>query len=164
MGHKAGTGCSSRVIESTKLDAEGKTQPIKYTLAVLVQSNFGGARFLTVKGVPVGQILIDEAEAARKAAPKDGPEGSIIVVIATDAPLIPVQLKRLAQRATVGVGKSELCTREHTHQNTWLKKCFSLQPADGDLTTQGTSSWLSVQHTKSLGKTHKASLRTFLGL
>lgn len=108
MGHKAGTGGASRVIDSVKIDAEGKQHAAKYTLAVLVQSNFGGARFLTVKGVPVGQILIDEAERAKREAPRDTPEGSIIVIVATDAPLIPIQLKRIAQRATVGISRSGL--------------------------------------------------------
>lgn len=106
MGHKAGTGCASRVIDSIKVDAQGKQHATKYTLAVLVQSNFGGARFLTVKGVPVGQILMDEAERAKSEAPKDTPEGSIIVIVATDAPLIPIQLKRIAQRATVGISRT----------------------------------------------------------
>lgn len=107
MGFKAGTGNASRVIDSVKIDSEGNKQSVKYTLAALVQSNFGGARFLTVNGVPVGRILADSAAAAQKAGPADGPEGSIIVVVATDAPLIPVQLQRIAKRATVGVARSE---------------------------------------------------------
>jgi D-aminopeptidase len=106
MGFKAGTGSASRIIDSTKIDANGEKQPVKYTLGALVQSNFGGARFLTVNGVPVGRILADEAAAAKEAEPKDGPEGSIIVVVATDAPLIPIQLQRIAKRATVGVARS----------------------------------------------------------
>lgn len=108
MGWKAGTGNASRVIDSIKIDASGNKQSVKYTLAALVQSNFGGARFLTVNGVPVGRILADEAAAAKKTGPMDGPEGSIIVVVATDAPLIPIQLQRIAKRATVGVARSEL--------------------------------------------------------
>lgn len=107
MGWKAGTGNASRVIDSVKIDANGEKHPVKYTLAALVQSNFGGARFLTVNGVPVGRILADQAAAAKKAGPMDGPEGSIIVVVATDAPLIPIQLQRIAKRATVGVARSK---------------------------------------------------------
>jgi len=106
MGFKAGTGSASRVIDSVKINANGEKQSVKYTLGALVQSNFGGARFLTVNGVPVGRILADEAAAAKAAEPKDGPEGSIIVVVATDAPLIPIQLQRIVKRATVGVARS----------------------------------------------------------
>lgn len=106
MGFKAGTGTASRVIDSVKINAKGEKEQVKYTLAALVQSNFGGARFLTVNGVPVGRILADQAAAAKKAGPMDGPEGSIIVIVATDAPLIPIQLQRIAKRATVGVARS----------------------------------------------------------
>lgn len=112
MGWKAGTGNASRVIESVKIDTDGRKTSVKYTLAALVQSNFGGARFLTVNGVPVGRILADQAAAAKKAGPMDGPEGSIIVVVATDAPLIPVQLQRIAKRATVGVARSKSLSRD----------------------------------------------------
>lgn len=116
MGHKAGTGSASRVIQSTKTTSSDSSSPIKtqYTLGVLVQSNFGGARFLTIKGVPVGQILIDEAsaKAKKKVEPFDGPEGSIIVIVATDAPLIPAQLERIAKRATVGIARSKPTSRE----------------------------------------------------
>src|SRR5262245_25685139 len=70
-----------------------------YTVGVLVQSNFGSQRQLRVAGVPVGQEI---AEATAKA--KD--TGSIIVVVATDAPLLPHQLKRLARRAGMGLART----------------------------------------------------------
>lgn len=120
MGWKAGTGSASRVIESEKIGSDGAKQKVKYTLAALVQSNFGGARFLTVNGVPVGRILADQAAAAKKAGPMDGPEGSIIVVVATDAPLIPIQLQRIAKRATVGVARSELFSLQRRLTNEYL--------------------------------------------
>jgi D-aminopeptidase len=73
---------------------------------VLVQSNFGAKRNLTIAGVPVGKELKDTLNYQFKAAPSYQPgDGSIIVVLATDAPLLPHQLKRLAARIALGVGK-----------------------------------------------------------
>lgn len=123
MGFKAGTGTASRIVDSELINDGGEKKAVKFTVAALVQSNFGGKKFLTVRGVPVGQILLDEeAEAKRDASKLEGstgtsmpetatkdPEGSIIIVLATDAPLIPIQLQRLAKRGTVGMARSE-CT------------------------------------------------------
>jgi L-aminopeptidase/D-esterase-like protein len=89
---KAGIGTSSRV-----LSAENGG----YTLGVLVQSNYGRRDLLHIAGVPVGREITDLLPAQGK--PADG-AGSIIVVIATDAPLLPHQLKRLAKRASLGIG------------------------------------------------------------
>lgn len=97
LGFKGGTGTSSRIV------------PIKestYTIGVLVQSNFGTKRQLTIAGVPVGEELKDTLNNDIKAAPsyrQDG-DGSIIVVVATDAPLLPHQLKRIATRVSLGIG------------------------------------------------------------
>lgn len=98
LGFKGGTGTASRVF---------KIQDSTYTLGVLVQANFGAKRNLTIAGVPVGQELKDTLNYVFKSAPsyqKEG-DGSIIVVVATDAPLLPHQLKRIAQRVAIGVGK-----------------------------------------------------------
>jgi len=98
LGFKGGTGTASRMI---------RFKDSTYTLGVLVQSNFGAKRNLTIAGVPVGQELKDTLNYVFKAAPsyrKEG-DGSIIVVVATDAPLLPHQLKRIAQRVAIGVGK-----------------------------------------------------------
>ncbi|KAF2167487.1 hypothetical protein M409DRAFT_66045 [Zasmidium cellare ATCC 36951] len=97
---KGGTGSSSRLVES--VDATG--QPKTYTIAALVQANYGRKQHLRIGGVPVGKHLISAAadEVARDEARKDG---SIIVVIATDAPLHPTQLQRIAKRATVGLAR-----------------------------------------------------------
>ncbi|KLJ11111.1 D-aminopeptidase [Blastomyces silverae] len=111
-GHKGGTGSASRVVEGKELGVE-----VKYTVAALVQANYGKKGDLRVGGVPLGRI-IEEREAAaapsaaaftaakeeeeKKMATKDG---SIIVVLATDAPLHPIQLQRLAKRATVGLSR-----------------------------------------------------------
>ena len=93
MGFKGGIGTSSRKVPLGEQE---------YTLGVLVQSNFGGLTDLTVAGVPVGREI-----AARRAAAevKPGKDGSIIVVVATDAPMLDRQLRRLATRATLGVGR-----------------------------------------------------------
>lgn len=98
LGFKGGTGTASRVV---------KIKEATYTLGVLVQSNFGAKRNLTIAGVPVGRELKDTLNYELKAAPsyrKEG-DGSIIVVVATDAPLLPHQLKRITARVSIGVGK-----------------------------------------------------------
>ena len=89
-----GIGTSSR-----KVPTEFGT----FTLGVLVQSNFGVRSELRIAGIPVG-AEIDDLLPVEGAAPR--PEGhSIVVIIATDAPLIPTQLRRLARRATLGLGR-----------------------------------------------------------
>ena len=107
---KGGTGSSSRVIQG--FDMDGK--PREYVVGVLVQANYGSRETLHIGGVPVGRILSEEAASSDTARcePAGGAtmedhrkDGSIIVIIATDVPLIPVQLQRLARRATVGLGK-----------------------------------------------------------
>jgi D-aminopeptidase len=91
---KGGIGTSSRLV-----DAAGE----RYTLGVLVQANYGARHDLRVDGVPVGrEIGLEEVPSAWEEPPKGG---SIIVVIATDAPLLPYQCRRLAQRATVGLAR-----------------------------------------------------------
>ena len=89
---KGGTGTSSR-----RFDVEGSS----YTVGVLVQANYGGRSGLTIAGVPVGREITD-------LMPKEVPAdtGSIIVVVATDAPLLPHQLKRVVKRAALGIGKN----------------------------------------------------------
>ncbi len=91
-GFKGGTGTSSRIVT---------IREAAYTLGVLVQANYGSRDQLTVAGVPVGKEI-------RDLKPEVGGEdaGSIIVVIATDAPLLPHQLKRIAERATLGIGRT----------------------------------------------------------
>ena len=92
---KGGIGTSSRVV---KLN-EGA-----FTLAALVQCNYGRRPQLRIAGVPVGKEIPDDA--AYTSSPFDASErGSIIVVVATDAPLLPHQLKRLARRVSLGLGR-----------------------------------------------------------
>jgi L-aminopeptidase/D-esterase-like protein len=98
LGFKGGTGTASRMI------ALGGDN---YTLGVLVQSNFGSKKNLTIAGVPVGKALKDTLNSEFYGVPqsrqKEG-DGSIIVIVATDAPFLPHQLKRIAQRIPLGIG------------------------------------------------------------
>jgi len=89
---KCGTGTSSRVVKIDKRE---------YHLGVLVQANYGVRGELRIAGVPVGKVLQNDLLWSE---PKD--DGSIIIVIATDAPLLPHQLKRLARRAPLGLGRN----------------------------------------------------------
>ncbi len=98
LGFKGGTGTASR-----KISLAGEN----YTLGVLVQSNFGSKKNLTIAGVPVGVALKDTLNSEFYGAPQSRNEegdGSIIVIVATDAPLLPHQLKRIAQRVPIGIG------------------------------------------------------------
>jgi D-aminopeptidase len=88
---KGGTGTASRRVGDA------------YTVGVLVQANFGTRPQLTIAGVPVGkEIPAPDPALASPLLPLPGEQGSIIVVVATDAPLLPHQCKRLAKRAARG--------------------------------------------------------------
>src|SRR6202051_1134350 len=93
---KGGIGTSSR-----RLDAHFGG----YTVGVLVQCNYGSRPNLRIAGVPVGKE-IPEDRAYASASFNELDRGSIIVVVATDAPLLAHQLKRLAHRVTLGLGRN----------------------------------------------------------
>ena len=120
-GFKGGTGTSSRMVEGPAG---------AYTVGILVQCNYGGSNGLRIAGIPVAREMklqrpcvekkldppildwsgspapVCEAKAATTADGVRAPEeGSIIVIVATDAPLTPDQLKRLARRVSVGLGR-----------------------------------------------------------
>jgi D-aminopeptidase len=95
FGFKAGIGTASRVAP----EEHGG-----YTVGALVQANHGRRERLMVDGVPVGREIPRKEIPAPKTARQAG--SSIIVVLATDAPLLPHQCRRLAQRATIGVARS----------------------------------------------------------
>ena len=116
LGFKGGIGTASRVLASS---AGG------YTVGVLVQCNFGARQDLRVAGVPVGEeitdlrpcIALDDPtvrpqtprcgrEQPRPPAPPDDELGSIIVVVGTDAPLLPHQLKRIVTRVSLGIARA----------------------------------------------------------
>ncbi len=99
LGFKGGTGSSSRLV---------KIKGATYTVGVLVQANFGAKRNLSIAGVPVGLELKDTLNPEFKLPPasyRQEGDGSIIVVVATDAPLLPHQLKRIVARVPIGIGK-----------------------------------------------------------
>jgi D-aminopeptidase len=101
LGFKCGTGTSSRVIRAAGT---------QYTLGVLVQANFGDRRQLTIAGVPMGREITG-SEATFDFMPPKAPaeragRGSIIAIVATDAPLLPHQLRRVALRVGLGVGRT----------------------------------------------------------
>ena len=100
-GFKGGIGTASRA-----LDVAGRT----YTVGALVQANYGARRNLMIAGVPVGREIADLQPLRPSAKPLPEPgsgseAGSIIVVVATDAPLLAHQLKRLARRVPVGIAR-----------------------------------------------------------
>ena len=98
LGFKGGSGTSSRVV---------RIRDSVYTVGVFVQSNFGAKKNFRIDGVPVGMELRDTLNFEFKKPPQSfvqPGQGSIIVIVATDAPLLPHQLKRVAERVTIGVG------------------------------------------------------------
>ena len=117
LGFKGGIGTASRQLAVE----EGG-----YTIGVLVQCNFGARRDLRIAGAPVGEEITDLSPCIANSAPipagsrarracttpatrdddaDDTEQGSIIVVVATNAPLLPHQLKRIATRVSLGIGR-----------------------------------------------------------
>ena len=94
---KGGSGTSSRKLPE-KFDG--------WTVGAFAQTNFGRRYQLTMAGVPVGQHITDHAVLTNGENPFRQDDGSLIVVIATDAPLLPHQLKRMAKRATLGMART----------------------------------------------------------
>jgi len=94
---KSGIGTSSRKVPD-KLGG--------WTMGALVQANFGRRYQLTISGVPVGKHITSNAPFTNGKNPLNNEEGSLIVILATDAPLLPHQLKRLAKRASLGMART----------------------------------------------------------
>jgi D-aminopeptidase len=98
---KGGIGTSSRLLPA----AEGG-----WTVGVLVQANYGARHLLRIDGVPIGQLIPCSdvpgyREERQRLGQREPGDGSIIIVVATDAPLLPHQCERLAQRATIGLAR-----------------------------------------------------------
>ena len=91
---KGGIGTASRVVQ---MDDK------KYTVGVLVQANFGGRHQLRIAGVPVGLEITDLMPAEK---PGSSQGSSIIIIVATDTPLLPIQLKSIAKRAAMGLART----------------------------------------------------------
>ncbi len=94
---KGGTGSASRILPD-KLGG--------WTVGALVQANFGRRYQLTVAGVPIGKHMTSNAPFSHGENPFQTDQGSLIILLATDAPLLPHQLKRLAKRATLGMART----------------------------------------------------------
>lgn len=94
---KGGTGTSSRKLPE---NLGG------WTVGVLAQTNFGRRHFLTVAGVPVGKHLPTDESKSSGEDPYKMDDGSLIVVVGTDAPLLPHQLKRVARRVSLGMART----------------------------------------------------------
>ena len=95
---KGGTGTASRVVPVAGDGEPGQKTPRTYTVGALVQANCGRRPELTIAGIPVGKEI--PGQVYKKES------GSIIIVIATDAPLLPYQLKRLARRGSLGFART----------------------------------------------------------
>jgi L-aminopeptidase/D-esterase-like protein len=95
-GFKGGIGTASRRLS----DEEGG-----YTVGALVQANYGSRELMTIAGVPVGRLVEGHERVFNLEVREPPTTGSIIVVIATDAPLLPHQLKRLARRVPLGIAR-----------------------------------------------------------
>ena len=93
---KCGIGTASRIVAADGID---------YAIGVLVQANYGSRELLRVAGVPVGKHLTADTLYSQVAGSFAG-MGSIIIVVATDAPLFAHQLKRLARRAALGLARN----------------------------------------------------------
>jgi D-aminopeptidase len=93
---KGGTGTSSRIM---------KTSAGTFTVGVLMQANFGRRHQLTIAGIPVGKQITRDAPFTNSRNLYEE-TGSLIAVVATDAPLLPVQLKRMATRVSLGMART----------------------------------------------------------
>jgi D-aminopeptidase len=93
--YKCGIGTASRIVD---------TLGHSYTVGVLVQANYGMRDSLSITGVPVGRHM-REHRVYTEEDPQAKESGSIIIVVATDAPLLPHQLKRIAKRASLGLAR-----------------------------------------------------------
>ncbi|KAH8824671.1 peptidase family S58-domain-containing protein [Flagelloscypha sp. PMI_526] len=141
LGHKGGNGTSSRQIP--------KVESGHYTLGCFVQCNFGAARDLTIGRVQVGRQLAREGfygpakQEAENTIPRPtdsiGNEGSILIILGTDAPFVPHQLDRLLRRIPIGLARTGCASHNFSGD---IALAFSTQttipaPSSGDSTASG---------------------------
>jgi D-aminopeptidase len=138
---KAGIGTASRRIAI----GEGAGA---WHVGVLVQANFGGRRQLVVDGVPVGREIDDLQPEVGGASPEGN---SLLVVIATDAPLLPVQLRRLCMRSVHGIGRTGAVS---THDSGDLAIAFSTGNRVGPAAAES----LQVLHSSRISRFHAATV------
>ena len=108
---KGGNGTASRVVSvavAGGVDPGQEKTSRTYTIGVFLQANFGRRPQLIIAGVPVGQKIPGQVYKSASAGPSGGGQdlGSCIAVVATDAPLLPNQLKRLARRVSLGLART----------------------------------------------------------
>jgi L-aminopeptidase/D-esterase-like protein len=139
---KGGSGTSSRVI---------KIDTANYTVGVFVQGNFGGRKDLVISGVPVGQEWKGDMPIITS-KPKDG---SIIIIIGTDAPLLPAQLKLVAKRASLGVARCGGIGRNGSGD---IFLAFSTVPPKDN--TKGTLQTWTVLPKEQLDKVYQATVES----
>jgi D-aminopeptidase len=143
-GYKGGTGTSSRKVQAG------------FTLGVLVQANHGSARRLTIAGVPIGTELPPPKKVAATDADRVGRSGSIIVVVATDAPLLPHQLKSVAKRVSLGVGRvgglGEMSSGD-------IFIAFSTANPDGFLAQTATAQFAAIVDDKVMNQLFEATVQ-----
>ena len=97
FGLKGGIGTASRVASCADLH---------FTLGALVLANFGRLETLTIAGRPLGALLAQRLGERQRTPAQERDQGSVIVVLATDAPLDHRQLRRVATRAAAGIGRT----------------------------------------------------------
>jgi L-aminopeptidase/D-esterase-like protein len=95
---KGGNGTASRKIDIGPESTDKNISPQSFTVGVFLQANFGRRPELTIAGVPVGKKIPGKVY--------ERESGSCIAVVATDAPLLPTQLKRLARRVSLGIART----------------------------------------------------------
>jgi D-aminopeptidase len=138
---KAGIGTASRLVPAGPDDADGA-----WRVGVLVQANFGSRHHMIVNGVPVGREIVDLLP-ERGTATAVPPGNSLLIVIATDAPLLPIQLQRLCRRATLAMGRTGAVS---THGSGDLAIAFST----GNETGPAAAESLQVMHTSRMSWLH----------
>jgi len=152
---KAGIGTSSRLVPAGDEDADGA-----WRVGVLVQANFAGRHQLLVKGVPVGREIVDLMP--ERGSYQEVPTGnSLLIVIATDAPLLPVQLQRLCRRAALGMARTGAVS---THGSGDLAIAFSTGNEAGPAAAESLqvvhASQMSALHTGVVDATQEAILNS----
>ncbi len=158
-GFKGGIGTSSRVVERRNGG---------YTLGVLVQANHGRRRDLRVAGVPVAVGIAARSRAAHESLTSDvrpdEDDGSIIVIVATDAPLMPIQLKRITRRISMGLARNGSHSSTHSGD---LFLAFSTAPTTRATRFTRTAEFIDDNHIDALfeaavGATEEAILNALV--
>ena len=140
---KGGSGTASRVVDY------GGTS---FRVGVLVQANFGSREELVVAGVPVGRVLSAD-NPFRESAPRPPGGGSVIAIVATDAPLLPNQCKALARRVPLGLARTgttgshfsgDIFLAFSTANETTMHSGYTDRPSSGQFDSMTYLPWASI--------------------